>query len=445
MALHFVLSVRRDNVLTDAINQVWRRQRMELMRPLKVLMGLDEGEQGIDHGGVQQEFFRVLFAEALDPAYGMFGVDERTRMTWFRPGSLEPLYKFEVLGMLMSIAVYNFITLPITFPLAFYRKLLGLKVKTIGHIADGWPELARGLQQMLDWSDGDVGDVFLRTYQFSYEAFGQTVDIDMERVGRDEPWPPPSRRKGKEREKTTSFELPPSPELTPLENVSPASSPEVRRTLSPTVAARAKGSLTPSSVQSTPDLGRAIETDAPAASSSSSSSAVVTNATRSRYVSDYVHWLTSKSIAPQLEAFVKGFATCLDRTALSMFTPEALQAVMEGSQEIDVEALQRTTQYEDGYGPAHPQIRWFWDVVRDFSPRQHRQLLEFVTASDRVPVTGMGSVVFIVQRNGGGDDARLPTSMTCFGRLLLPEYSARAVLAGRLALAVDNSRGFGVA
>lgn len=41
------------------------------MRPLKVQLGLNEGEEGIDHGGVQQEFFRVAIAEALNPDYGI--------------------------------------------------------------------------------------------------------------------------------------------------------------------------------------------------------------------------------------------------------------------------------------------------------------------------------------------------------------------------------------
>ena len=41
------------------------------MRPLKVRMGMDEGEEGVDHGGVQQEFFRIAFGQALNPDYGL--------------------------------------------------------------------------------------------------------------------------------------------------------------------------------------------------------------------------------------------------------------------------------------------------------------------------------------------------------------------------------------
>ncbi len=70
MNSYLVLEIRRDRVLTDAINQLWRRERRELLRPLKVRLGVEEGEEGLDHGGVQQEFFHVAIGEALNPDYG---------------------------------------------------------------------------------------------------------------------------------------------------------------------------------------------------------------------------------------------------------------------------------------------------------------------------------------------------------------------------------------
>ena len=71
IASHLVLEIRRDNILTDSLNQLWRRERREMMKPLKVRMGMDEGEEGVDHGGVQQEFFRLAISEAMNPDYGM--------------------------------------------------------------------------------------------------------------------------------------------------------------------------------------------------------------------------------------------------------------------------------------------------------------------------------------------------------------------------------------
>jgi hypothetical protein len=414
-AWRFVIEVRRDNVLTDAINQIWRRPAHELLRPLKVRMGTDEGEEGVDSGGVQQELFRILFGQALDPSYGMFTVDEQTRMIWFQPESLEPLFKFEALGILMSLAVYNSITLPITFPIAFYRKLLGLKVKKLDHIRDGWSTLAENLQGLLDWKDGDVADVHMRTYEFSYEAFGKIVSIDMEKHSRDVPWPPAPNKKGKERAKTASFDVPPV-EASEEEAIH-VSAPSISRVNEPAL-----------------DSGPQDE---------SVEASLVTNANREQYVKDYIFWLTDKSVRPQYEAFARGFYTCLDRTALSIFTAEALQSFVEGVQEIDIDGLQESAVYQE-YTADHQVVRWFWEVVKSWDHRKQKLLLEFVTASDRIPVSGVGAVGFGVQNNGPRDE-RLPSSMTCFGMLLLPEYSSKEVLERMLNIAIEHSKGFGTA
>jgi hypothetical protein len=57
-------------MLEDAFNQLWHRQKRELMRPLKVRMGFGQGEEGVDQGGVSQEFFSIVLGKALDPMAG---------------------------------------------------------------------------------------------------------------------------------------------------------------------------------------------------------------------------------------------------------------------------------------------------------------------------------------------------------------------------------------
>lgn len=178
---YFVLVVSRENLLLDTFDALWRREERELMRPLKVLLGGDLHEQGIDMGGVQLEFFRLAMTEAINPDYGVFTVDSTTKMTWFQPGSPEPLWKFELIGTIVSLAVYNGLTLPITFPKAFYRKLQGKSNTELHHISDGWPELTKGLTELLEWdeSGGAVEDIFCRTYEFSQFQFGKAVSRDM--------------------------------------------------------------------------------------------------------------------------------------------------------------------------------------------------------------------------------------------------------------------------
>ncbi|KAM0192159.1 hypothetical protein ACHAPC_002001 [Botrytis cinerea] len=175
------IEVSRENLLSDTFDVLWRREGRELMRPLKVSFGGEHGEEGLDYGGVQQEFFRIAMTEAINPDYGVFTIDNKTKMTWFQPGSPEPLWKFELIGTIISLAVYNGMTLPITFPKAFYRKLQGESITELHHISDGWPELAKGLTDLLEWdeSKGAVEEIFCRTYEFSHFQFGKLVSREM--------------------------------------------------------------------------------------------------------------------------------------------------------------------------------------------------------------------------------------------------------------------------
>ena len=272
-------------------------------------------------------------------------------------------------------------------------KILNHEPDHLEDIADGWPELAKGLRVLRDWDDGDVEDVFCRTYDFSVDVFGNTKTTDLSHTLHKSP--------------QSSRSAPPSE--TPM----------------------------------------------------------VTNANRHQYIRDYIHHLTTTSIEPQYTAFVKGFKTVVDPKSLSLFTPTALQTLVQGVPRIDTHELEDVAKYEGGYTPDDPLIRGFWSILHTWAssltfsfskiddrttqispvedeegPDKVRRLLEFVTASDRLPVGGAVHVVFVIQKNGSGDE-RLPTSHTCFGRLLLPEYSCLEVMTSMLTKAVENAQGFG--
>jgi hypothetical protein len=66
---YIVLKINRHSVLSDAFDQLWHRERRELLRPLRVRMGIDEGEIGHDLGGVQIEFFKLVCQEAFNSTY----------------------------------------------------------------------------------------------------------------------------------------------------------------------------------------------------------------------------------------------------------------------------------------------------------------------------------------------------------------------------------------
>ncbi|CAF9903145.1 MAG: hypothetical protein ALECFALPRED_000146 [Alectoria fallacina] len=482
---YLVVEARRDHVLMDAMNEIYRRQKRELMRPLKVRM---VGEEGIDHGGVQQEFFRVAIAEALNPDYGVFTTDPTTRMSWFHPSSPEPAYKFELLGILVSLAVYNGLTLPFTFPLVMYRKLSGLHNHRLSDLEDGWPELVKGLRALRDWKDGDVEDVFMRSYIFSVDKFGATED---RLIGQYE-----NAKQGDEKKSSEAFEENPKKVVKVVrikrkpKKVRKTAAEEgeedalrylrgsqfQQATAEPNdeVSMSNSQSRVPHSTNFTDQTmpmitseeealeylknretkEARVELDDEFCMSDSSSpnplpagpalqnAPMVTNENRDQYIHDYIHQLTYKTVYDQFNAFRYGFFTCFNPKAISLFSPSGLKALVEGLPDISVAGLERVTRYDGGYDFFYPTVRQFWSVVHSWSQEKVRKLLEFVTASDRLPVGGVGKLIFTVQKNGIGD-GRLPTSLTCFGRLLLPEYTSEEKLREALEKAVENSKGFG--
>jgi hypothetical protein len=344
----------------------------------------------------------------------MFTVDSETRMIWFKPGSVEPLAHFELIGVLFSLAVYNGITLPVSFPIVFYHHLLQRNIM-LGQVQDGWPQLAKAFGELLTWKDGDVGDIFMRTYEFSFEAFGKVINIDMQNNKADIP---------------RAFNL----SLAELDSRNDAiADPEQQNIqFDPIIA----------NEQTAHKSGEDDSSKHTSSESKDEEAALVTNENRLQYVYDYIFWLTYKSVAPQLVAFKRGFYSCFDRKALTLLNPELLRVMVEGHQTIDINALRQAAQYENDYNPSTPIIRYFWDIVSEYSQEMRRKLLVFVTANERVPVGGIRTVTFSIVRNGS-DTENLPTASTCFGKLLLPEYNSKEKLEKKLALALEYSQGFG--
>ncbi|KAG4087335.1 hypothetical protein H8356DRAFT_1281619 [Neocallimastix lanati (nom. inval.)] len=341
---YLVLEVRRAHLVEDVLNQ----------KPLKVKF-VGGGEEGMDQGGVQKEFFQIITAQLLDQQYGMFTYDTETRYSWINGASLESEKHFELVGIVIGLALYNGVILAVNFPRLMYKRLLD-EEPTLEDIKLAFPALGKGLEQMLNWTDGDVGDIFMRSFQISYEVYGQVKTYNLVENG---------------------------------ENI------------------------------------------------------LVTNENREEFVKLYIHHLVIDSIKRQFTAFRRGFYKVCGGYALKMCRAEELELLISGSVELDYEELEKATEYDDGYSKDHIVIKNFWEIVHAMTYDQKKKLLMFVTASDRVPLKGLGNLTFVIQRNGPDTD-RLPTALTCFGRLLLPEYSTKEKLKNRLLTAIENAKGFGL-
>lgn len=63
------------------------------------------GEEGVDEGGVQKEFFQLLVRQCFNPDFGMFTYDEERHLHWFAPSQLLDLEnEYELIGILIGAA-----------------------------------------------------------------------------------------------------------------------------------------------------------------------------------------------------------------------------------------------------------------------------------------------------------------------------------------------------
>ncbi|XP_068730532.1 ubiquitin-protein ligase E3A-like [Montipora capricornis] len=352
MCPFLVLEVRRDHLIEDTLNQIHLKE-FDLKKPLKIKY-VGGGEQGLDMGGLQKEFFHMIVEAIFDPGYGMFTYIEESQSVWLNDSSLESEKEFELVGILLGLAIYNGVILDVRFPQVIYKKLQGEKLD-LQDLMSVQPSLAKSLMQLLEF-DGDVENTFCYSFQVSSSQYGKLRSAELVSNGENIP---------------------------------------------------------------------------------------VTKSNRELFVTLYVEHLLVKSVERQFMAFSRGFHKVCGGEALTLFRPDELELLICGCPVINFHELELAATYEDGYNYNHPAIQMLWEVVNEMTVGQKKAFLMFVTGSDRVPLKGLANLTFIVQRHGEDSD-RLPAALTCFNRLLLPEYNSKEKLMERLIVAIENCKGFGL-
>ncbi|ESO89420.1 hypothetical protein LOTGIDRAFT_218813 [Lottia gigantea] len=177
------LNVRRTHVVEDALISL---EMFAMQNPgdLKKQLFVEfDGEQGLDEGGVSKEFFQLVVERLFNPDIGMFTHNEDCNLYWFNPTSFENDGQFTLIGILLGLAIYNSCILDIHFPMVVYRKLMG-KIGTMDDLYEFDSSLASGLQQVLDYPDDDLEDIFMLNFHVSYhDVFGNNLTTDLKPDG----------------------------------------------------------------------------------------------------------------------------------------------------------------------------------------------------------------------------------------------------------------------
>ncbi|XP_063374930.1 ubiquitin-protein ligase E3A [Cydia amplana] len=173
------LKVRRTHIIDDALVELEMVAMERVLDFKKQLVVEFEGEQGLDEGGVSKEFFQLIVEEIFNPDYGMFTQQRDNGTVWFNPLSFETEAQFTLIGIVLGLAIYNNVILPVNFPMVVYRKLMGKK-GSFEDLADWNPILYSGLKDMLDYNDDDLEEVYYQTFRICYrDVFGNVIFHDL--------------------------------------------------------------------------------------------------------------------------------------------------------------------------------------------------------------------------------------------------------------------------
>ncbi|CAG0888791.1 unnamed protein product [Darwinula stevensoni] len=381
------ISVRRAHLVPDSLREIGRRQR-DLKKKLKVTF---EGEPGLDMGGLTKEWFQLLIRQ---PDYGMFVYHSRSRCYWFSLSQSGNLREYNLIGVLMGLAVYNSIILDLHFPHVCYRKLLsppvvpnfeyvpvGLarepstidlaEIMPVSFLACrrfllllaetffsckylSFQEVASSLKDLLV-HEGDVEEDFCMCFQVSVEEFGKVKTYNLKESG---------------------DQLP------------------------------------------------------------------VTNENREEFVKLYLDFVLNSGIYEQFRAFYLGFHSVCASNALIMLRPEEVEMLVCGSPNCDLSELKKVVEY-DGFTSSDPDILDFWEILLSLSTDLQKKFLLFTTGSDRIPVGGISEMTFKISAQRESLDM-LPQAHTCFNQLVLPTYKNRNIMREKLTIAISNAEGFGL-
>ncbi|KAJ2655616.1 hypothetical protein IWW48_005443 [Coemansia sp. RSA 1200] len=385
---YFLLDVRRDHAVQDAVDTLVQSCSASAASGtqrarfvLKTRFVLG-GELGADMGGVQKELFALLLTQLLAPDAGLFefAEDAETDYLWPRAASPHALAEFEAVGALLGLALRNRIALGASAPLA---PLLVAQLLPSELESSGAAEPLAELLATVGGTFPQLTTGLQQLLDWDEAAGGAVEDVFCRafEVSVDDP-----------------LRLLGLPHATAL----------------------------------LVDGGAEIP---------------VTAANRRRYARRHLQFVAFERTQPQIDALRRGFVRVADGVAFRMLRAADLVGLLcppsAAAAAVDAAELERCASYEDGYHASHATVRCFWRIVHDLSEQRLRRLLAFVTASDRVPFGGYSRLTFVVQRHGP-DSEHLPSAITCFGRLLLPQYASEAKMRCKLLMAIDNSSGFGL-
>ncbi|CCI40517.1 unnamed protein product [Albugo candida] len=177
------MRLHRENILVESMEQLLSILPTDLHFPLRIEF-IDE--VGIDAGGLQREWYALLFSKILDEQVGLFIVCHRENQSLcLNPNSEEHspdhLLYFRGVGRLIGRSLLDGYTMPAKFALPILKHLLGVPI-TFSDLQYVDPEVYSSMKWIRD--NNGIESLEL-TFSVTEIRYGSPVVIDLKPRGRD--------------------------------------------------------------------------------------------------------------------------------------------------------------------------------------------------------------------------------------------------------------------
>ncbi len=115
----------------------------------------------------------------------------------------------------------------------------------------------------------------------------------------------------------------------------------------------------------------------------------------------FVISINAGCISAQLKSLYTGFTSLIPASKLASFQPIELELLLSGPVHISVDFIEEHTKYT-GYSSSSVHVKWLWKVVEGFSREERSMFLRFCTGSGALPIKGVESWQFRVQKGSEG-------------------------------------------
>ncbi|KAL1023773.1 hypothetical protein UPYG_G00045940 [Umbra pygmaea] len=167
----FQLKLRRPFLIEDTFRQLGAADHDYFQRELVVQFVDDLQFTAVN----KRDFFLHLFEELLAQSSQMFVYNDTETLIWFPAQPKVEKKSYFLFGVLCGMALYNHNIIHLPFPLAFFKKLLGVEI-SLEDLREFEPAIGGSLQSLMDYTDDD----FEENLDLTFSVIWDYVQVELD-------------------------------------------------------------------------------------------------------------------------------------------------------------------------------------------------------------------------------------------------------------------------